>query len=72
MMEGEEPAEVGSNNTPLLPKRDDDRAADPPGAIARYYTLPRTRYRNIAEAVLIIDTIVSLALWLSGKCVDAV
>ncbi len=38
----------------------------PPGARFRYYTLPRVRYRNIAECILFLDAITSLVLWLLG------
>ncbi len=38
----------------------------PPGARFRYYSLPRFRYRNIAECVVFLDAITSLVLWLLG------
>ena len=63
-----EDQEASTDNAPLMPKYDDNPTLDPSGAISRYYTLPKTRYRNVVEAVLIIDAVVSLALWVSGKC----
>ena len=62
--------ELGTDTTdatPMLTKDNENTTARPPGAVARYYTLPKTRYRNIAEVILTIDSIVSLALWISGK-----
>lgn len=63
--EGEEEA---GDQQPLVAKEAEDAGATPapPGARSRFYTLPRTRYRNIAELILITDAIVSLALWLTG------
>ena len=59
-------ASEDQENAPLSPKCDDDPIPDPSGAISRYYTLPKTRYRNVVEAVLAIDAVISLALWVSG------
>ncbi len=55
-----------SDTAPILPKGSEERETAPPGAISQFYTLPKTRYRNVAEAVLIVDSILSLALWVTG------
>ena len=61
--------ETANDSAPMLPKTDGETSV-PPGAVSRYYTVPRTRYRNIAEIILIIDAVVSLALWILGTLIN--